>query len=371
MLPRVAVDASNLVGGGGVQVASALLTTADGLLTSGADGLPDWLPTATWLVSSQVAEALPPLTTIHPTVTARRWRMNALGRPPYDAVATIFGPVYRLRRASVEVMGYADVTSVYPPLAGIERPTLRRRLRTWLSRMSVRDADAVVVETAALKERIVAFGVLADRVSVVPNTVHPAMTSDPDPAQVAQFRALRVPGATTFAYVTRLYPHKNLPFVAPVLAELARLGTEARCFVTLTDAEWAALGQAGQSRLVNVGSLTPPQVRALLEASDAVLFPSLLEAFSATPIEALQVERPLFAADRDFVRTVVGDAACYFDPSDVRAAAIAIEAGLADTDALVARVARGRTLMQTWPDATSRTRAFFAAIDGALAGKGA
>ena len=216
-----------------------------------------------------------------------------------------------------------------------------------------------------------AFGVLADRVSVVPNTVHPAMTSDPDPAQVAQFRALRVPGATTFAYVTRLYPHKNLPFVAPVLAELARLGTEARCFVTLTDAEWAALGQAGQSRLVNVGSLTPPQVRALLEASDAVLFPSLLEAFSATPIEALQVERPLFASDRDFVRTVVGDAAWYFDPTDVRAAAAAIQAGLADTDALAARVACGRALMRAWPDATSRTRAFLATIDGALTRRGA
>lgn len=352
-------------------MASALLTTADALLTSGANGLPDWLPPATWLVSPQVAEALPPLTTIQPTVTARRWRLNTVWRPPYDAVATIFGPVYRLRRASVEVMGYADVTSVYPPLVGIERPTLRRRVRTMLSRTSVKDADAVVVETAALKERIVAFGVSADRVSVVPNTVHPAMTSDPDPAQVARFQALRVPGATMFAYVTRLYPHKNLPFVAPVLDELAHLGTEARCFATLTDAEWATLGEAGQSRLVNVGSLTPPQVRALLEASDAVLFPSLLEAFSASPIEALQVERPLFASDRDFVRTVVGDAAWYVDPTDVRAAAIAIQEGLTDADALAARVARGRRLMTTWPDATSRTRAFLAAIDGALAGKGA
>jgi len=49
---------------------------------------------------------------------------------------------------------------------------------------------------------------------------------------------------------------------------------------------------------------------------DAIIFPSLLECFSATPLEAMAMKKPLFASDRKFVRDVCGDFAWYFDPED-------------------------------------------------------
>ncbi|MOA18610.1 Glycosyl transferases group 1 [compost metagenome] len=54
---------------------------------------------------------------------------------------------------------------------------------------------------------------------------------------------------------------------------------------------------------------------------DAVIFPSLLECFSATPLEAMAMQKPLFASDRGFVRDVCGDFAWYFNPLSADSAA--------------------------------------------------
>ena len=105
---KVLIDSSNLVGGGGTQVASAFIETVDRALASTPDKLPSWVAEADWYVSESVRDALAPLHRIRPILTARRWRLQTLRRPPYDAIFTIFGPAYRLRRAPIEVMGYDD-----------------------------------------------------------------------------------------------------------------------------------------------------------------------------------------------------------------------------------------------------------------------
>lgn len=363
---KVLIDSSNLVGGGGTQVASAFIETVDRALASTPDKLPSWVAEADWYVSESVRDALAPLHRIRPILTARRWRLQTLRRPPYDAIFTIFGPAYRLRRAPIEVMGYADVTSVYPRLAHLEPVSPRRGIRSTISRLSARDADRLIVETDAMKALALDHGVAPDKVVVVPNTVHPAMAEAPDPELEASFSALRATDTYVFCYVTRAYPHKNLGMVGPILDELARAGVPAQAFVTLRDDEWAALPEGSRSRLVNVGSLSPTAVRALYAASDAVLFCSLREAFSATPLEALQVGLPLFASDRDFVRSVCGDAATYIDPLDAKSAARTIAAAVAQPDVVADRVARGRALLDTWPSAADRSKRYLDVVTDAL-----
>jgi glycosyltransferase involved in cell wall biosynthesis len=364
--PRVLIDSSNLVGGGGTQVASAFIETVDQALASTPEKLPAWVGDADWYVSESVRMGLAPLQRIRPVPTARRWRLQMLERPPYEAIFTVFGPAYRIRRAPIEVMGYADVTSVFPRLAHLEPVSPRRAIRSTLSRMSARDADRLIVETEAMKALVLDRGVAPDRVVVVPNTVHPAMELAPDPALVSAFTALRAPDTYVFSYVTRAWPHKNLGMVGPILDELAQSGVRAQAFVTLKDEEWAALPKGSRSRLINAGPLSPTAVRALYAASDAVLFCSLREAFSATPLEALRVGLPLFASDREFVRSVSGDAATYIDPLDPAAAARTIAAALGQPDVLSERVARGRALLATWPSATQRSERYLDVITDAI-----
>jgi glycosyltransferase involved in cell wall biosynthesis len=255
---------------------------------------------------------------------------------------------------------------VYPRLEHLEPVSLRRGIRSTISRISARDADRLIVETDAMKALALDHGVAADKVTVVPNTVHPAMAQDPDPGLMAEFAALRAPDTYVFSYPTRAWTHKNLAMVGPILDELAGAGVPAQAFVTLREDEWAALPEGSRTRLVNVGALSPTAVRALYAASDAVLFCSLREAFSATPLEALQVGLPLFASDRDFVRSVCGDTATYIDPLDAKAAARTIAAALDHPDAIADRVARGRAMLATWPSAADRSQRYLDVITDAL-----
>ena len=57
---------------------------------------------------------------------------------------------------------------------------------------------------------------------------------------------------------------------------------------------------------------------------DAIIFPSLLECFSATPLEAMIMKKPLFASDRGFIKDVCFDFAYYFEPTDPESAAAVI-----------------------------------------------
>ena len=62
--------------------------------------------------------------------------------------------------------------------------------------------------------------------------------------------------------------------------------------------------------------MSPDECPSFYEQIDGVVFPSLLECFSATPLEAMVMNKPLFASDRGFVRDVCGSHAMYFNPLD-------------------------------------------------------
>ena len=65
----------------------------------------------------------------------------------------------------------------------------------------------------------------------------------------------------------------------------------------------------------NHGEVTPSQLHELYAQVDGVFFPSLLEASSATPLEANVLGIPLVASNRDFVRTTA-ETFALFEPTD-------------------------------------------------------
>ena len=87
-------------------------------------------------------------------------------------------------------------------------------------------------------------------------------------------------------------------------------------YTTLNDEEWATKDEDFKKYVSTVGSLTPDQCPSFYQQVDGVIFPSLLECFSATPLEAMVMTKPLFSSDRGFVRDVCGDYSLYFDPED-------------------------------------------------------
>ena len=242
----------------------------------------------------------------------------------FARVFTLFGPLYRWRPPFYSIVGFAQAWIIYPHNEVYARLRWHQRLHTRLKfRVQAaffKRADLLVVELEHVKAGLVrVLGISPERIVVVHNCVS-SLYADP-----ASWEPLEMPNAgdvLRLGFLGRNYVHKNTAIFPQIIEALrSRHGIDARVFVTFTDEEWRAAGAEFRAACINVGPLRAAQCPSFYQGLDAVVFPSLLECFSATPLEAMAMERPLFASDRPFNRDICGSHATYFDPLSAESAA--------------------------------------------------
>lgn len=314
---QVVVFADNLRFGGGVQVAASFLDElADLLLEEHCLERFPWLADLRICASPEVVASLAEsraVALVKDRHLNRRWAL--LGRA--DVAFHVFGARYGLSGGRSVVSGFADGTMLYEgDQVGCGQPevragSIRRKFRNHLARRWFRRCGHVITETAVVKQRLVErFELDHDRVSVVPNVVNGVFLRD-------STRSIARPDDNVIwaLYVARAYPHKNHRILGEVAETFAHItGRELRFMLTLAEEEWAGLDQKTREFSINLGIQAVPSLPAVYASAHVVFFPSLLESFSVTPLEAMAVGRPLVASDRDFVRTTCGDYPVYVDP---------------------------------------------------------
>jgi glycosyltransferase involved in cell wall biosynthesis len=367
VVPRVLIDASNLHVGGGVQAAASFI---DELHLLRGRGAASWLACADVVVSSEVWASLGEETrgslpmTVGDTRPYRpgNWRPR---RRSHDVSFTVFGPEWRLPRARRRIVGYADVRSLYGSHPA-ERLSRRRRLwwsaRGVASRAMMRRVDVIVVETPALAARLEARGVRArDRIAVVSNSFS-RVFDHPDEWQSVP-TPVPDPGIITLAYIAPGYPHKNLGFLPALASAAAERGVSVRYLLTLSDDEWDTASPELRACSTNVGTIPIQGVPSIYAAADAAIFPSLLEGFSAMPLEAMKQGLVVFASRRDFVRSVCRDAPAYIDPEDPVDAARTVIRVLGNPEEIRLHVTLGHAIIADLPTAADRAARYVEIID--------
>lgn len=245
----------------------------------------------------------------------------------YGAVLTVFGPLYRWKPPFRSIVGFAQPWIIYPQNECYAQLPLCQRLRTRIKfkiqAFFFKQADELIVELAHVKEGLVReLNIPPDRIHVVHNCLS---TIFRDPTLWAPCDIPDTACDLRLGFLGRNYPHKNTGIFPQIVNELrANHNINARFYVTFTEDEWRACTPAFREACINVGPISAAQCPTFYRALDAVVFPSLLECFSATPLEAMAMERPLFASDRPFNRDICGDHAHYFDPLDPKSAAAEI-----------------------------------------------
>lgn len=326
---NILVNASNLHVGGGVAVATSVIAA---IAESPHDA-----PRVHVLASSEVDRNLQSLSVDTSRFAAYR-RFDMMGvraaflRLPVDwgaidVVLNVFGPVYHLRAAWRSVCGVAQPLIAFPNNLYLQRMDRRTRILTRakyaVQALTLIAPRCLYVEQEQVRAGLEGWRILRrKRIEVVPNAV------DAIYADSSRWKSAPVPPRTTrirLGILSRNYPHKNLEILPAVkaLVELS-LGEGIEILVTLTDTEWASAPESMRDALVNVGPLTLDQGPDFYRSLDAVVFPTLMECFSATPIEARAVGTPVFASDLAVVRETVGDYATYFDPLSPQSVADAI-----------------------------------------------
>lgn len=333
-MKKILINASNLHTGGGVQVATSFISELPNVVSRYPDI--EFFVYASSIVDSNLRSA-----GFH-TSSLKNYKVidvRGLGalKPAvaiyfkgFQSVFTIFGPLYGFVELPNHVVGFAQPWIIYPDNEVCEsfgaKQRILTRLKYFLQWRFFSHSARLVVELQHVKDRLVKLKSYPERrVDIVNNCVSSVYFDRDRWVPVLGVEGFN-PNVIKLGFVSRDYPHKNIGFILKVAKALKEISAkEYVFFVTLTEAEWASRTDEFRQTVRNVGPISVAQCPSFYQAVDAVFFPSLLECFSATPLEAMVMKKPLFASDRGFVKDCCGSNVSYFDPLDADQAARCID----------------------------------------------
>jgi hypothetical protein len=328
---RVLINASNLHRGGVVQVASSFIFELS--RKRPAQNFTLWVSTKVHQELLSMGTNISEFAnyTIVDAFGIRFMRLKqAQEIPSFDVVFTLFGPLYRrpsLKKPSPYfITGFAHPLMIYPKNHVFKQlpiwTNLKYKVLFFLQKYFFKQSDHIVVELAHVQERLAHYRIKeASQVSVIHNCLNSVFFDTTRWTPLA-FNFSAYDKVIKIGYLGRDYLHKNTNFIAEVAKHLSDKNIV--FFVTFTEEEWTQKSKDFQSTIINVGPLKITECPSFYAHMDAIIFPSLLEAFSATPLETLAMKKPLFASDAFFIKDVCKDYAYYFDPMDPTTCAKAI-----------------------------------------------
>lgn len=245
------------------------------------------------------------------------------------------------------------------PVAESHR-TRRERLILAYGRHTYRSlpsAISIITQTAVMKGHLCGrYGIAPGRVAIIPNT----FSLDTPTGDGNLSRSDRDEGARPFTFLclAHYYAHKNIDIILDAAERLpGYTHRPARCMITIEPSQHPGarrllgkLQSSGHSGMVeNIGPVPNRELARVYRNADALIFPTLLESYSRTYLEAMHFGLPILTSDRDFAHHLCGDAAIYFDPLDAESVARAMAAIMED-EALRSRlIERGRQIVQRMP----------------------
>jgi hypothetical protein len=376
-LKRILINASNLHGGGAVQVATSFileLSNSCESLTSYEFFIYASSVVDSNLISSGFKREKIKNYQIFNIYGLQGLKWNLAERfYGYDLIFTIFGPLYLPKFVKNHIMGFAQPWIIYPNNDVVAKISfysiILLRIKFYIQWRFFQRASRLVVELEHVRNRLVSFkNYPLDRVDVVYNCISALYYDSKFWLPLPTIKELSYTGIN-LGFLTKDYPHKNIIFLLKVKRELKLISNiNFNFFVTLDEVQWNKYSNEFKDQIFNIGPLNVAQCPSFYKSMDGVIFPSLLECFSASPLEAMAMRRPLFASEREFVRDCCGDNAIYFDPLNPNQTAKIIYNWfcLIDSQSRVNHIDRAYQHVMSLNDSRNRAQAYIDIINKQL-----
>ena len=212
-------------------------------------------------------------------------------------------------------------------------------------------ADAVICVSESTRRDLLHFYQIDPARAV---TVHSGLPKLPSP--------LPVPGLPEhyLLFVSTVEPRKNLGVLLDAYARLRATGRYGGSLVVAGKVGWKSESIARRLRepgVVHLDYVPAAQLETLYRRADLFVFPSIYEGFGFPLLEAMALGTPVIAADSSSLPEIGGDAALYFQPSDMVGLTTAIERVLGDSSLRSEMIARGKAQAARfrWEDAAEKT----------------
>lgn len=233
------------------------------------------------------------------------------------------------------VVCYHDtIPERFPDLIFPKRLNFRLwQAKCWLAKMQA--ARVMTISEASADDLTQILRIPRDRIDIITEGAEPVFQPIRDKSALTKARkAYGIPSdAPLLVYLGGFNRHKNVLRLIEAMpkilehvpdARLAIVGrtTGARFWDNIEDLKASAAADAARSEsIVFTGEIDDPELAALLNTADALVFPSLWEGFGLPALEAMSCGIPVLSSDRGSLPEVVGDGGLYFDPLSSQALA--------------------------------------------------
>lgn len=155
----------------------------------------------------------------------------------------------------------------------------------------------------------------------------------------------------------KYYPHKNLEILVPLSKLIKKRNLDLRILITVDKNETYQSNKFLNSIeknnlsdvLINIGFQSFDNAYSILKESEGLLLPTLSESYCIPYIEAFSLNKTILTSDRDFARSVCGNAAYYFDPLNEYSIFSKIEEMLKDKKTKQKKILIGRKIYKSIP----------------------
>lgn len=361
---KLLIDATNIKTGGGVQVATSLITE---LLTPKYASIQ-----SSFVVSEQVHKQLPVTDYRRITVintgaktllpfNQDKKRLKILANK-FDVVFTVFGPCF-WGNAKNHVIGFANAWLVTPNTIAYDvfNPfdAWVYRLKNYLLAKILYDKNAFYfTESFAVKEKFIAlFNAKEEQIEVVSNTL-PYVYENKTQIRSTYKLPCKYDKYFKLISITYNYPHKNLKVIERVGEILQRDGFKAIFIVTFSDREYKKMSTGFKKYSYNIGPLDVRDCPSVYEQCDALFLPTLIECFSVSYLEAMYNKLPILTSDLDFAKEICSSSGLYFDPFSHSDIAEKIKQLISSADLSDELIANGIKMLTNYPDNSEKISAY-------------
>ncbi|WP_305815687.1 glycosyltransferase [Photobacterium leiognathi] len=359
---NILINASNLHVGGGVQVASSFLNELEKILRVRNVNANISVVVSTTVLDNldysfdkSVFDKFSELNIFGFDFRTRYKRNFFLG---YDVIFTVFGPLYFHIKNTHEVTGFAQPWIAYPDNLVYEKinilDRIKNRLNFYLKEIYFKKSSILIVEANHVKSSLVKLGYNKNNIKVVSNTISNVFFED-DWTPINYKKSNKF----TLGFIGRNYIHKNISILKDVNLILKRkYNTFCDFLFTLNDDEMINNGFDKFDNFYSVGEIKVEQCPSFYQQIDALIFPSLLECFSAAPIEAMKMGKLVIASDLPFISDVCKSSARYFDPLSAESIALSIYKAINEPEINEMMIMDAKNLVHHLPTAKDRAEAY-------------
>lgn len=325
---NILVNATNLSGGGGVQVADSIcrcldIFTRHRFIVVYNSVLFNIAKTISDFHNVEVIQYNYPPRDLYSFFTCRnRFLDQLVEKYNIDCVLTIFGPM-KWRPRCPHVCGFALSQIVIPESPYYKRMSLfgrtKARLHSKIWEYIFRRSSRILyTENPFITERL-KKKFRRHKIYTITNNYNQVF----DHKDKWTLRKLPDFDGIQLISISSSSPHKNLPIsldVARILRD-AHPGFKFRFVFTIEESEFPAIPDDLKKFFCFIGKVDISECPSLYSQCDFVFQPTLIECFTATYPEAMVMKKPIITTDLEFARGICKDAAVYYDALSPKSAA--------------------------------------------------